>query len=50
MKKADIEIDASAEIILIIIGLILLIILFAGIFMNLDKIGDLLKSLMGGVF
>ena len=50
MKKADIELDSSIELILIIFGLILLLLLVAGIILNIQSMGDFLKNSMGSLF
>ncbi|MFA5333715.1 MAG: hypothetical protein WC376_04440 [Candidatus Nanoarchaeia archaeon] len=50
MKKADIEIENSVELILIIVGLILLIILVSAILLNIDSLGNYLKSSIGELF
>lgn len=50
MKKADIELDSSVELILIIIGLVLLLILTVSLLLNLETIGQTLDSIIGDVF
>ncbi|MFA5333752.1 MAG: hypothetical protein WC376_04625 [Candidatus Nanoarchaeia archaeon] len=50
MKKADIEIENSVELILIIVGLILLIILVSAILLNIESLGNYLKTSIGELF
>jgi hypothetical protein len=50
MKKADIEIESVVEIILILAGLILLIILVSAVILNIESIGEYLKSSLGELF
>ncbi|MDD2679026.1 MAG: hypothetical protein PHT91_02925 [Candidatus Nanoarchaeia archaeon] len=49
MKKADLELDLSAELILIIIGIIILLILVSAMILNLEKIGDYIVGAVGDV-
>ena len=50
MKKAEIELDTSMELILVIIGIVLLLILISAILLNLDKLGGYLESIIGDLF
>ena len=50
MKKSEIELDMSAELILLIIGLVGLLILISAVLLNLDKIGFFIQSVMGDLF
>jgi len=50
MKKADIELDLSTELILVIVGIVIILILIAAMILNLEKMGDYLIGIIGDVF
>jgi len=50
MKKSEIELDMSVELILVIAGLIILLILIAAIFLNLETLRDFFENTLGEIF
>lgn len=50
MKKSEVELDISLELILLIVGLVLLLILISGILLNIDKLGSFFQEMIGDIF
>jgi hypothetical protein len=50
MKKADIELESSVELILVIVGLVLILILISAILLNVESIGGFLRDSIGEIF
>jgi hypothetical protein len=50
MIKAEIELESSVELILVIIGIVLVLILITAIILNIQSIGEFFKESMGELF
>lgn len=50
MKKSEIEIEMSTELILVLVGLVILLLLIAGILLNLENLGIFFEETFGEIF